>query len=121
MSDEDTTVPATRAPRAYTQSPATQERRAAAAAQKRNAILAVARRRRAVDAFENITIESIAREAGMSVGAIYIQFESKEALFAELVREKLEEGVDALELALDYLPGPLADAFREFLQQRDAA
>lgn len=47
------------------------------------------------------TIDVIADEAGYSKGAVYSNFESKEAIFLELLREKLAADVTGLRTLLD--------------------
>lgn len=50
--------------------------------------------------FEAVTIERVARMAGVAKGTAYIYFASKEALFLELVRAELTLWLDALTLKL---------------------
>jgi AcrR family transcriptional regulator len=46
-------------------------------------------------------LEDVAREAGVSKGTIYLYFESKEALFREVVRAKIVSAIEAAERELD--------------------
>lgn len=104
--DKDTTVEQTE--------PATPSavRKAALAAERKKRILDAARELHQEKRFEKIAVENIARNAGMSVGGVYLYFASKEAIFAELVKERLAAHADPFELALDYLPVPIADVLR---------
>ncbi len=51
--------------------------------------------------FERATIDEIVREAGFSKGAFYVHFESKEDLFWEMLRQRIEERKETLRHALD--------------------
>jgi AcrR family transcriptional regulator len=53
---------------------------------KRQQILDGARRLFLAEGFDAVSMADIAREAGVSKGTLYVYFESKEELFAELVR-----------------------------------
>jgi AcrR family transcriptional regulator len=70
------------------------------AAETRRAILAAAGRQFRAGGYAGTGIDAIAAEAGVTSGAIYRQFGSKEALFAEVVRagmERLENGLARLD------------------------
>jgi len=76
------------------------ERRAATIA----AILASARARFGVHGFEATSIDDIAESAGVTKGAVYHHFDSKEAIFAEVL-----EAVQAEILHTPPPPGAVAD------------
>ena len=62
--------------------------RAQSQAQTRERVLAAARAAFIRDGFARTSLESIAEAAGFSKGAVYSNFESKDALFLELLEEK---------------------------------
>jgi AcrR family transcriptional regulator len=76
----------------------TQERKRATRAEKREAnrarILRAARTVFGAKGYTGATIEEIADEAGLSNGAIYYNFDSKEALFLALLDERLDERLE---------------------------
>jgi AcrR family transcriptional regulator len=82
----------------------TQTRRRPTRAQKREAnrerILRAARTVFGARGYHAATIEEIADEAGLSNGAIYYNFESKEALFLALLDERLDERLEHLRATL---------------------
>ncbi len=51
--------------------------------------------------FERATIDEIVREAGFSKGAFYVHFESKEDLFWEMLRQRIEARKEILRHAID--------------------
>ena len=51
--------------------------------------------------FERATIDEIVREAGFSKGAFYVHFESKEDLFWEIFRQRIEARKETFRHALD--------------------
>jgi AcrR family transcriptional regulator len=51
--------------------------------------------------FERATVDEIVRDAGFSKGAFYVHFESKEDLFWEILRERLEAAQDSLRQAIE--------------------
>ncbi|MCC6528579.1 MAG: helix-turn-helix transcriptional regulator [Polyangiaceae bacterium] len=65
-------------------------------AARRRAVLAAAERLLKHYGFAKTTVADIAREAGVSVGAVYLAFESKEALAAALSRRCHDEVLEAL-------------------------
>ncbi len=95
------------------------------------AILAAARRRFAADGFEATSIDDIAAAAGVAKGAVYHHFDSKEALFAQLLEglqaelqtapippamRRLTDPLDLFEAAvLHYLLGASAPAVKRIL------
>jgi AcrR family transcriptional regulator len=75
------------------------------AARNRARVLAVAQRVFAAEGLA-VPIDEIARRAGLGVGTVYRHFPTKEALFAAIVRDKLERLVEHVEsLAGDPAPG----------------
>jgi AcrR family transcriptional regulator len=74
-----------------------QERRSLEKRARRRKIQRVARRIFSERGFAGATIEEIARKAGLSVGAIYLYFKSKEELYVSLLQESLELLLDELE------------------------
>jgi AcrR family transcriptional regulator len=61
----------------------------------RSALVAAARREFVVHGIQRARIEDITQACGLSKGAFYLHYESKEALFRELV-ESLQAGFEAL-------------------------
>jgi AcrR family transcriptional regulator len=51
--------------------------------------------------FERATVDEIVREAGFSKGAFYVHFESKEDLFWEILRQRIEVRKETLRRALE--------------------
>lgn len=90
-------------------------RRRMPAADRRRSILEAARRAFSQTGDMNgTTIRTIAAYSGISEGAIYRHFDSKEQLFYEAVVEPLREAVDELVEAMQVLPQrvPLTDSQR---------
>ena len=56
---------------------------------RRETILAEAEKIFSVKGYHNVTMAEIATAAGFSTGALYLYFESKEALYTDLIIEKL--------------------------------
>lgn len=77
------------------------DRREQERARRRQAILAAARVVFAQDGFHRATVEAIARQAEVGKGTVYLYFESKEAILAELVLQALAELVTRLQAASD--------------------
>lgn len=74
-----------------------------------------------------ITVAEITRQAGMSVGAFYLSFESREGVMAHLMRRQLEQvatgGGTARELAMvaaHYLPPELGRLIRAEIALKSA-
>ncbi len=74
-------------------------RRAALAAFKREAILSAARQVFAAHGLEGATIRAIAEAAGIAPGTVYLQFESKEAIYAEMLAASLADLLKSLRAA----------------------
>ena len=69
---------------------------------KRRQILDGARSVFLADGFDGASMNEIARVAGVSKGTLYVYFDSKEALFADLIRdEKREQAEQTCRLDLD--------------------
>jgi AcrR family transcriptional regulator len=65
------------------------ERRKAVSGLKRGLILAAARRVFEQEGLDGASLRAIAAEAGYTPAALYFHFDSKEAIYAELLRESL--------------------------------
>jgi AcrR family transcriptional regulator len=65
------------------------ERRKAVSGLKRGLILAAARRVFEEEGLDGASLRAIAAEAGYTPAALYFHFDSKEAIYAELLRESL--------------------------------
>jgi TetR/AcrR family transcriptional repressor of nem operon len=66
-------------------------------AEHRKALLETARRLLQERGFDGAAVADISREAGLTQGALYSQFGSKDALAAEAVRKSFAEGMAAWE------------------------
>jgi AcrR family transcriptional regulator len=64
--------------------------------ESRQALLDAATRVFARSGYSNATVDDVAAEAGLSKGAVYWHFESKAALFAALLEERIDRPVEAL-------------------------
>ena len=62
--------------------------------------------------FAAAKLEDIARRAGVSKGAIYLYFETKEDIFRAVVGQAIAPNVDAVKAMAAAHPGPLADLLR---------
>ncbi|MCH7483842.1 MAG: helix-turn-helix transcriptional regulator [Chloroflexi bacterium] len=69
--------------------------------QTRRRLLDAALKIFAHNGFERATVDEIVREAGFSKGAFYVHFESKEDLFWEMLRQRIEARKETLRHALD--------------------
>ena len=58
------------------------------------------------DGYAATSVERIAEEAGFSKGAVYSNFESKEAIFLAVLNHQGQEGLDPLFAAIDATPHP---------------
>src|SRR6266487_240996 len=104
----------------------TPTRRRLTRAEKREAnreqILRAARDVFGARGYHGATIEDIADEAGLSNGAIYYNFQNKEALFLALLDERLDERLDHLRTTLGAAGGLDAEArdvTRSFKESRE--
>ncbi len=101
-----------------------QGRRAALRSFKREAILDAARGVFAAQGLEGATIRAIAEAAGIAPGTVYLQFESKEAIYAEMLQASLADLLKSMREAVDPAAPPearlLAGAlgFYRFYQRR---
>jgi TetR/AcrR family transcriptional repressor of nem operon len=80
-------------------------------AEHREALLATARRLLQERGFDGAAVADICREAGLTQGALYGQFKSKDALATEAIRKSFAEGLTAWEA----LRGKGPDALSAFL------
>ncbi len=70
----------------------------------------------AANGFERATVDQIVREAGFSKGAFYVHFESKEDLFWEMLRQRIEARKETLRHAIE--PGiGIAENQRRLLEE----
>jgi AcrR family transcriptional regulator len=67
---------------------------------RRRAILAAAADAFTAETWEELTVEGVARRAGLAKGTVYLYFTSKEALFLALTTEELAAWLDALDVLL---------------------
>lgn len=86
--------------------------------------MAVAKRSFVERGFRGTTLSEVAREAGCAKGALYLEFEDKEALLRavvqqafDAVRERYHDQVLSLCSPLDRLVATLAFAFREHARE----
>lgn len=89
--------------------------RAEQQAQTRERLLAAAERVFARHGYGSASIDLISAEAGYSKGAIYSNFESKEAIFLELTRIYMARAMAELEQGLDVAPEKLSAALSQWL------
>jgi len=61
--------------------------------------------------FQQARMDDVAAEAKLSKGALYLYFESKDAIIAGLMRDLFDGELDALRAALD-APGPVVERLR---------
>jgi TetR/AcrR family transcriptional repressor of nem operon len=93
-------------------------------AEHREALLATARRLLQERGFDGAAVADICRAAGLTQGALYGQFKSKDALATEAIRKSFAEGVTAWEALRGKEPGALAaflDAYLCEAHTRDPA
>jgi AcrR family transcriptional regulator len=72
------------------------ERRKAVSSLKRGLILGAARRVFEAEGLDGASLRAIAAEAGYTPAALYFHFESKEAIYAEVLRESLAKLREAI-------------------------
>jgi AcrR family transcriptional regulator len=63
------------------------------AAQRRELILDAAARLIAEHGYDHTTVDDIAREAGVSKGAVYLHWDGKESLFDDLLRTEMQRTI----------------------------
>jgi AcrR family transcriptional regulator len=90
--------------------------RAQQQAQTRERLLAAAERVLARHGYGGASIDLITAEAGYSKGAIYSNFESKEAVFLELLRVYMERDMAELERIVSLAPQQLSAALNAWLE-----
>ena len=82
-------------------------------AARRQSIVSCARKFLTGKPYPQISLEAIARRVGLTKGALYLYFPSREALFFEVLSEDVEAWFDALDARLDrpqpWTPQGLAD------------
>ena len=83
----------------------TRARRPAEIAQRRQEIVAAAARLLDRSALDQISLNAIAREAGLAKSAVYRYFESREAIFLQILERDFREWLDEVEYALGKLKG----------------
>jgi AcrR family transcriptional regulator len=69
--------------------------------QRRNAILRSARKEFFEKGFRSVTVDTIARRAELSKGAIYLYFKSKEEIYAQILLRDIDKFHDRVETLLD--------------------
>src|SRR5258708_8791698 len=84
--------------------------RAESHAQTRERLLLAARQVFARHGFGGASVDMIAAEAGYSKGAIYSNFETKEAILFELLDQYAEEQISDFKSIIKPYPTPLRDA-----------
>jgi AcrR family transcriptional regulator len=90
--------------------------RAQQQAMTRERLLAAAERVFARHGYGGASIDLISAEAGYSKGAIYSNFESKEAVFLELLRLYMERDMAELERIVSLAPDQLSKALKAWLE-----
>src|ERR687883_426065 len=80
--------------------------------QRRDQILAAAMSCFARQGYHNTSMDDVVRESGLSVGAIYTYFSSKEDLFLALADARSEQTLGYLN-DLFRSPGPMAEKCRQ--------
>lgn len=94
--------------------------RAEQQAQTRERLLAAAERMVARCGYGGASIELISAEAGYSKGAVYSNFESKEAVFLELLRRHMEKNVAELSALMDLGADSISGALTAWLESMAA-
>lgn len=69
--------------------------------QRRNAILRAARKEFFEKGFRSVTVDSIARRAELSKGAIYLYFKSKEEIYAQILLRDIDKFHERADTVLD--------------------
>jgi AcrR family transcriptional regulator len=84
------------------------ERRKAVSSLKRGLILDAARRVFEGEGLEGASLRAIAAEAGYTPAALYFHFDSKEGIYAEVLRQSLVNLREAIKRAISGSEGPAA-------------
>ena len=96
--------------------PPTRLTRAEQQAQTRERLLAAAEQVVARCGYGGASIDLISAEAGYSKGAVYSNFESKEAVFLELLRRHMEKNIADLAALMDLGADSISDALTVWLE-----
>ena len=85
------------------------------------ALVAAARRSFALNGYERSSLDSVAAAAGLSKGAVYVHFQTKQALFFAVAVETLAEARDRITLVTSRHPvlEEVVAASHEYFQQAD--
>ncbi len=94
--------------------------RAESHAQTRERLLVAARQVFARHGFGGASVDMIAEEAGYSKGAIYSNFETKEAILVELLERYGEEQMADFRAIMQLDPGATRDAYNKWLDTMNA-
>lgn len=100
-----------------------EQRQSAVASVKRDFIRRAAKKLFVERGLDATSVREIAREAGYTTGAIYFHYESKEALYADILKESLDRLFEAVSTATAKCEDPLeglAEAFRALVGFYDA-
>jgi TetR/AcrR family transcriptional repressor of nem operon len=89
-------------------------------AEHREALLDTARRLVQERGFDGAGVAEISREAGLTQGALYSQFRSKNALAAEAIRKSFAEGMEVWEALRDKDPRALEALLDNYLCEAHA-
>lgn len=85
------------------------------AAERPREIVAAALEVFAEKGFAGAKLDEIARRAGISKGALYLYFETKEEIFRAVVREAVAPNIEAVRLSIPGPDRPFAETAPEFL------
>jgi AcrR family transcriptional regulator len=94
--------------------------RAESHAQTRERLLVAARQVFARHGFGGASVDMIAEEAGYSKGAIYSNFDTKEAILVELLERYGEEQMADFRAIMQLEPGATRDAYNQWLDTMNA-
>ena len=101
---------------------AKEQRQSAVDSVKREFIRRAAKKLFAERGLDATSVREIAREAGYTTGAIYFHYESKEALYADILRESLDRLFESVSTAAARCKDPLeglGEAFRALVRFYD--
>src|SRR5262245_33684191 len=101
---------------------AKEQRQSAVDKVKRELIRRAAKKLFAEHGLDATSVREIAREAGYTTGAIYFHYESKEALYADILRESLDRLFESVSTAAARCKDPLeglGEAFRALVRFYD--
>jgi AcrR family transcriptional regulator len=99
---------------------AASKRKVAISDYKRSLIRDAARDVFASEGIDGASLRSIAKTAGCTTGAIYVHFDTKEELYADVLRESLQSLVRELEDAGRGAPRRVLRALLDFYRERPA-